>query len=107
MGTNYYMKYNLCDKCGRFDKIHLGKASAGWRFMLQYNEGKYYKNWQEMKEWLKKMIDDGAVIKNEYGEEVSLDEFINIVESKKNEAVDEYYTFIDEEGYRFDDEEFC
>jgi len=107
MGTNYYMKYNLCDKCGRFDEIHLGKASAGWRFMLQYNEGKYYKNWKEMKEWLKKMIKGGAVIKNEYGEEISLDEFINIVESKKKEPIDVYYTFIDEEGYRFDDGEFC
>lgn len=107
MGTNYYMKFNLCDKCGRFDEIHLGKASCGWRFMLQYNDGKYYKTWKEMKEWLKDQIEKGAVIRNEYGEEVSLDEFIEIVESKRHEPIDEYFDFIDEDGYRFDNGEFC
>ena len=43
MGTNYYTKINNCDKCGRYDKIHLGKSSAGWQFYFQYNGGKYYK----------------------------------------------------------------
>ncbi len=80
MGTNYYIHPNTCEKCGRSDDaIHLGKSSFGWSFGIQANGFTEYKNWEQMKEWLK-----GKQIKDEYGEDVSLDDFIKLVESKKD-----------------------
>jgi len=36
MGTNYYLESNVCPHCERSDeKIHIGKSSGGWCFMLQ------------------------------------------------------------------------
>lgn len=32
MGTNYYLRINNCEPCGRYDQIHVGKSSAGWSF---------------------------------------------------------------------------
>lgn len=35
MGTNFYLKTDICDKCGRgHEKKHIGKSSAGWCFAL-------------------------------------------------------------------------
>ncbi len=80
MGTNFYIHKEACKACKREDEgIHLGKSSFGWSFALQANDFKWYKNWAEMKEWLK-----GKVIKNEYGEKISRKEFIEWVENRKN-----------------------
>ena len=35
MGTNYYLKKNVCKECGRGEELHIGKSSAGWHFGLQ------------------------------------------------------------------------
>jgi len=29
MGTNYYVHYNICECCDRFDELHIGKSSSG------------------------------------------------------------------------------
>lgn len=79
MGTNYFSIENKCKECGRYDTIHLGKSSAGWQFSFQYNGGEYYKSVPEMKEWLK-----DKKIENEYGAEVSYDEFWQMVEEKQS-----------------------
>ena len=34
MGTNYYLRYNLCSHCNRYEEIHIGKRSAGWKFLF-------------------------------------------------------------------------
>lgn len=35
MGTNYYLKTNVCQHCGRGDEPrHIGKSSGGWCFAL-------------------------------------------------------------------------
>jgi hypothetical protein len=35
MGTNYYLKLDVCPHCGRErERIHIGKSSAGWCFAL-------------------------------------------------------------------------
>lgn len=79
MGCNYHVKINICSCCKRpEEEIHLGKSSAGWSFALQYNGGKFYTNFEEMKKWL-----EDKVIENEYGEKVSKEDFIKLVESKK------------------------
>lgn len=75
MGCNYYVKINECKCCGRYELIHLGKASAGWKFIFAYNNGEYYKSFAEMLEWLK-----DKVIENEYGDVEPLEEFKRYVE---------------------------
>ena len=77
MGTNYYVKLDRCKHCGRSTEVHLGKSSGGWEFSFQYNGGEYYKNIEEMKEWL-----EDKQIYNEYDEKISNNDFWQLVESK-------------------------
>jgi len=110
MGTNYYARINICKDCGRYDEIHVGKSSAGWVFSFQYNGGKFYKNISEMKKWLK-----SKRIFDEYDEEISYDEFWEMVKekqrNKKNRNHAESYKDYPSEqvigGYSFSDVEFC
>ena len=107
MGTNYDLKYKICDECGRFDTLHLGKSSGGWKFALQANDFKYYKNWEEMKSWLEAKCDTRGRIYDEYNEEIKLKDFIDLVEKKqkiKQPDVDNGTQDID--GYRFSNYEF-
>ena len=78
MGTNYYIDINKCESCGRKDQIHLGKSSMGWQFTFQYNGGKYYKNVDEMKEFL-----NDKQIYCEYNGEISNKEFWEMVKTKQ------------------------
>jgi hypothetical protein len=78
MGTNYYARTNECDKCGRYDEVHIGKSSAGWEFTFQYNGARYYSDVPTMKVWLA-----DKTIKNEYGEIVPHDVFWKQVEAKR------------------------
>ena len=80
MGTNYYAKINICPCCKKPEETaHLGKSSAGWSFALQYNGGRFYTDFEGMKDWLK-----GKVIEDEYGGKISKEDFIKMVESKKD-----------------------
>lgn len=36
MGTNYYLRYNICPYCGSHNTLHIGKSSIGWQFTFQY-----------------------------------------------------------------------
>jgi len=110
MGTNYYTKdkTNECECCGRgVENIHLGKSSAGWNFSFQYNDGKYYKNFEEMKRWLK-----DKVIEDEYGHIITLDEFIAFINIKQKENRNHANVYKDDrnfviDGYSFTNCEFC
>lgn len=108
MGTNFYTKEKTCPTCGNTpEAIHLGKSSAGWQFSFQYNGGRFYKNVHEMREWLK-----DKTIQNEYGRDISHDEFWGIVEAKQtpeNENHAKNYPSDSElviDGYSFSDTTF-
>jgi len=106
MGTNYYIRENVCEHCGRAaDEVHLGKSSFGWRFTLQANGLRFYKNWDEMKKWL-----HGKRIYDEYDEPIFVQDFIELVESKQDTIdpqSDTGYEFMQEiNGYKFYDCEF-
>jgi hypothetical protein len=106
MGTNYYTAKH-CPTCGHKEEDkHIGKSSGGWQFSFQWNGGKYYKNYKELIAWLK-----GRTIINEYGEEISLDDFIKLVESKQSEKSNHALISPSErdfviDGYSFTDCEF-
>jgi len=86
MGTNYYFyekDTNHCDHCGRCDKgkiIHIGKSSAGWRFIF-YGTSKI-RSWND---WWRHLNATPGNIIDEYGRWLSLQEFVKIVRRKKYE----------------------
>ena len=70
-------------------KIHLGKRSSGWKFIWNWNDGKYYKT----KDQLFKFIRSGRVV-DEYGHQMNVEEFITMaLEWGKEEGwdVETYY----------------
>jgi hypothetical protein len=106
MGTNYYYKYNECEECGRHDEMHVGKSSIGWKF--QFHAGAF----RDLGDW--KVELSVRKIYDEYGKDITLEEFIELVEAKKD--VDEPYVdyshswshppiFVN--GYKFFEGEFC
>ena len=55
-------------------EVHLGKRSAGWQFLWDLNEGKYYGgNLESIKHFLETA---GGWIENEYGEKFSIGDFL-------------------------------
>ena len=86
MGTNYYFRKHIgekCCHCGRGDEykeLHVGKSSAGWKFLFNplHDEFKSFKDW-------KKTLDASPNrLFGEYGRNVSLEKFYELVESKQN-----------------------
>ena len=80
MGTNYYVAKNLCECCDRYDReYHIGKSSYGWAFTFQGYKYDNLTTWKLWKEYLKDQI-----IKNEYGDTISYEEFVEMVETYKS-----------------------
>lgn len=126
MGTNYYLHTNICECCKRHDSLHIGKSSAGWPFLFQgsgdYDEPEIrsYAQWREL------MVQPGAKIVTEYGEEITFTEFEELVAAKQEyiksrshvnitpeqagrwyNAVDHAkHNWLDEQGYEFSDNDF-
>ena len=99
MGTNFYAKTKKCKSCGYYFEFHLGKSAVGWKFLLQANGYKYYKDWPSMKRWLKDKI-----ITDEFGRRISLSKFTDWVESSQNLKEGELGNIIN--GYCFSNRDF-
>ncbi|MEV5944512.1 hypothetical protein [Streptomyces sp. NPDC051994] len=84
MGTNYYVQTspceNACDHCAESDRIHLGKASTGWRFTFQAHESWPTEN--AFTEWLKVAM--SGPISDEYGREIRLTELLSLIYAKED-----------------------
>lgn len=78
MGTNYYLHQKRdCECCGRpFDALHIGKSSSGWCFSLHIipEEGI-----DTLDDWRRLWSAPGAVIKNEYGDAIAVEEMEKII----------------------------
>lgn len=80
MGTNYYIKGERCEHCGRADEDkHIGKSSAGWVFSLRiYPE----EGIESLTDW--KKFWRGKGIYDEYGRDVSKTEMLRIITKRSN-----------------------
>lgn len=82
MGTNYYVKSNICEHCGKGDEdLHIGKSSAGWVFSLHVMpelEINDLDDWERF--WKDKKIVD------EYGSEFSCDDMRAIITERGRKA---------------------
>jgi len=106
MSTNYYLRRKICpsklkkikglvtekniydgtlkEALEEFHEIHIGKSSAGWQFLFNHNEEKYYsKSYASINKFLQDAIKEGGHFVDEYGKEVSLTDFWEMVDSKK------------------------
>jgi len=64
---------SVWDKFTSETNIHLGKRSMGWKFLWNFNKDKYYTNKEELLEFIR-----GGRVVDEYGEEVDIEEFIEM-----------------------------
>ena len=73
MGCNYYLVTNSCKHCHRGDeKIHLGKASAGWAFSFRgYHlsdcELPNSQAIENFEDWERFIWENGGEVQDEYG----------------------------------------
>ena len=138
MGTNYYARLNIEKSIvdalyispiakmaiERFN-LHIGKSSAGWKFLFQEQEiydcinhsGNLFKldSYQKWKMFLER---DDIEIYNEYNKLIDKDSFFKLVEDKQKEVhptkeeLDRcppgcrIIQYEDGEGYRFDKGDF-
>ena len=80
MGTNYYLHKDACDTCNRSaDEIHIGKSSGGWVFTLRIDNEL---GLLSLADW-KRKFNDGKIL-DEYGEEQSPDEMMDIITNRKS-----------------------
>jgi hypothetical protein len=121
MGTNYYHRTNICEHCNRYNEHHIGKSSGGWTFSFHGERnpesnslGGVVISFSDWKSRLRK-----GKIFDEYGDEISFNEFIELVEMKKDEknnqtkhcrvshpAYAKENCWLDEDGNSFSEGEF-
>lgn len=109
MGTNYY----VVKKKPTIDPpLHIGKSSAGWKFLFhevnKYNdfdcdlEIHTFEQWKDFLE-----NNDDILILNEYDEEISVKDFLELVKEKQKENNKKDFEYCKNvNGYRFTDGDF-
>jgi hypothetical protein len=90
MGTNYYVRLpeciQPCEHCAKTGLLHIGKSSAGWKFMHRaYREYRpsglnFYLN--DRISWLR-LLDLGPIF-DEYGSEIGKKDFLAKIEGKQD-----------------------
>lgn len=103
MGTNYYAIKKKPRIVKVYDSIHIGKSSAGWKFL--FHTQKEYKTFDEFKNWI--LTQDEYIFKDEYSnkiEPITLLELIQIAQKQDNKEDFVYNKNVN--GYRFSDDDF-
>jgi hypothetical protein len=85
MGTNYYLHKPACLHCGRGDEpLHIGKSSAGWCFALHVIPEEI----NDLDDWIK-LWKAPAVIKDEYGRELTCEEMYAVITQRSWKSASE------------------
>ena len=125
MGTNYYaipslekvvettesgevtLKFNNIEEMYCFlehykNNIHIGKRSGGWKFLFQDQPG-CFSTYEEFVKWLNINVKTNKyTIKNEYEEEVPMEQMLDIINMAQQETNINDFTGCDNRnGYRF------
>lgn len=109
MGTNYYV---VKKKPTIAPPLHIGKSSAGWKFLFhevnKYNGFDHNLEIHTFEQW-KYFLENNKdiLILNEYDEEVSVKEFLELVKEKQKEENKYNFEYCKNiNGYRFSDSDF-
>lgn len=110
MGINYYV---VKRKPTITEPLHIGKSSAGWRFLFhEVNKGSTdfdydleIHTFEQWRDFLKN--NKRIVILDEYDQEIKVDKLLKLIEDKQkiNNPVDFLYNK-NVNGYRFSDSNF-
>ena len=93
MGLNFYLVYPEqvdveCHCCGHVKqehkKLHLGKSSNGWTFALHVYPEQGIHTWGDVLYEALQATGKGGWIKDEYGTEVEIDMFVDIVTERSS-----------------------
>lgn len=110
MGTNYYLVRN---RPSIDSGLHIGKSSAGWRFLFHkhsiWDVGRPLGTFEQWRDYLKETTVDKKthVIMNEYDEVVSYEWLMELIENKQKENSPDMFEYCENvNGYRLADGEF-
>lgn len=109
MGTNYYV---VKKKPTITPPLHIGKSSVGWKFLFhevnKYNDFDYNLEIHTFEQWKNFLKNNNEIIiLNEYDEEISINDFFDLVEEKQKESNKENFKNCKNiNGYRFIDGDF-
>ena len=103
----YNTSYETLFNSGEY--IHIGKKSMGWLFLFKLQP--YWSNFEELKDYLLKLDLSKKMIVDEYGREISPQEFLEYVEKSQNDKndlqnKDNFLYSKNIDGYRFTENEF-
>lgn len=126
MGTNYYIKKK--ERKVKEPDLHIGKNSWGWQFSFQAYEADDYYGTPELKskeQWLEYIFLNSDSIYDEYNENISFNEFLEILEAKQPGSIRKVdgfvnlnhhiecsktnwaqYSYLDPEGWSFTTSDF-
>jgi hypothetical protein len=83
VGTNYYLKVDICPYCTRPKKqLHIGKSSFGWCFALHVGSELGI---EDLDDWQKLWNKQGNVIVDEYGEQILPSSMLQIITDRRFE----------------------
>ena len=83
MGTNYYLKLDICEHCRReSEQLHIGKSSAGWCFSLHVRRPGVM--WDDvpaesLDDWRTLWSKPNTMIVDEYGDSIDPAEMERII----------------------------
>ena len=94
---------NIWDEFRADTYVHLGKSSAGWKFLWNFHDNKYYFD----KDSLLKFIRNNRVV-NEYDELIPSEEFIQMAlnHEPNGKIIDEEYFLDNGDGSIFEDPKY-
>ena len=93
MEMNYYLRYNICECCGKeAELLHIGKFFSAYKFAFRIHNDK---NIKKVEDWIKLIENENNIIVDELGENISSAQFIDLIDSKMNEEsqVEDYIPF--------------
>jgi hypothetical protein len=110
MGTNYYYIVPKCPTCGNRDILHIGKSSAGWKFMFRAHPEKEIKAFRD---WVRVLSRGDGHIEDEYGRKIEFYEFLRMVYYKQEHEPQSHAVanpsdndYLDGDGFSFSRGEF-
>ena len=92
-----FIYYDILD--GKESEVHIGKSSGGWKFLFNLGIRKHIRGQSLKKEDINAWLRSGVIF-DEYGDEISVDDFWALVDSKKDDMnYDEYYKKYPNDAY--------
>lgn len=103
MSTNYFIVFKEHEKDVTTTRLHLGVSLYGWCFLLRKVK---YHGLQSPKDWYAFIKSHNALIINEYGEVLSVQELTQVIEHRtftlpkaQDDFLQRNHAFYDEAGF--------